>query len=364
MREQSVRRAEVSGTYRQIGQQLGELFKGDWSDFLNRRFDVMTSELHSIGVPFCRGKFATYAAAILRSLEQLTPNEFSELMGIAEATNLEVADLVLALGYTDVFDLFAVPASPCQSGQLWAEDKPHECTSFIVKDSVGSFRCGQTWDMPIETADFAALVLKRPTGGQPYYSYSLLGGLAYIGINSDGLCIGTTKVTSRDIGTGVFFPALVQAALAESALDDAVNLLSVLPKVSGHYFYLVSPTRASACEVSANKCEAWAIETNMYVHTNHYDNVAFRDDELAHSQSSAKRCGTMTRCIVESGGTLTLDDYRVYLSDHGTGLCRHGDDSETLVTITGTSVYLEPDRRLFHYSDGPPCREQWVEAAL
>lgn len=359
-----MRRAEVRGTYRQIGQQLGELFRADWSDFVNRRFDVMAAELYSIGISFCRSKYVADAAAILRSLEQFTPNEFDELTGVAEATGLDIVDLVLALGYTDIFDLFAVPAAPCKSGHLFASDSKHECTSFVIQDQLGSFRAGQTWDMPIETSEFAALVLKLPIGSEPYYSYSLLGCLAYIGLNSDGLCIGTTNVTSRDIGTGVFFPALVQAALATPTPMDAVHVLSVLPKVSGHYFYLVSPTSACACEVSANKCVAWSIETSIYVHTNHYENIAFLNDELAYSPSSISRCATMRSCIFTSGGRLTLDDYRGYLNDHGTGLCRHGDNNDTLVTITGTSVYFEPERRLLHYSDGPPCHERWFEAAL
>jgi hypothetical protein len=347
-----------------MGQQLGELFKTDWSEFISRRFDVMTAELSSIGIEFCRSRFVLDATGILHSLERFTPNEFSELMGVAEAADVQIVNLVLALGYTDIFDLCAGPETSSCSSELWLRDSTHECTSFIIRDRHGRFRAGQTWDMPIETSDFATLVLKQPTGNEPYYSYSLLGCLSYIGLNSTGLCIGTTKVTSKDIGLGVFFPALVQAALSHSTPDDAVAVLSALPKVAGHYFYVVSPTRALACEVSANKCTSWPIETDNYVHTNHYDDTAFLHDELEYSSTSITRRATMTECILSSGETLTLDHYRRSLSDHGTGLCRHGDDGEKLVTVTGTSVYLEPERRALSYSDGPPCGDRWFEVVL
>jgi hypothetical protein len=72
----------------------------------------------------------------------------------------------------------------------------------------------------------------------------------------------------------------------------------------------------------------------------------------------------MTKCILSAEEELTLDEYRRFLGDHGTGLCRHGTDCEKLVTVTGTSVYFEPDEPRINYSDGPPCHQRWLHAVL
>jgi isopenicillin-N N-acyltransferase-like protein len=100
------------------------------------------------------------------------------------------------------------------------------------------------------------------------------------------------------------------------------------------------------------------------VHTNHYLCARFaKEENLKRSLAdSFPRLDRMNSLVKSRMGSLTVDDFKRFLSDHTgypTSICRH--DSKM---VTAASMIAEPARRCMHVALGNPCLHGYVTYSM
>jgi len=349
---------EVCGTYREVGYQIGQMFQDKIKTMIIDRYDTLNKEILNSGLTFKMTQLKKITVKLASSLKHYTPNEYEELCGVSNGANVELLDVIFVLGYSDIFDTIFKTASIVQISDCG-------CTSFLTSGlynkNVKTY-AGQTWDMPPGTEKYTALFHKKINDGTEFYSYSTILGLTHFGINSNGICIGTTNVSTTETGSGVIFCALIQSALAQNNIEKSVNIIKSLPKVSGHYYYLVAPNNiAYAIEVSALDCHITTVKDDIYVHANHYKSDIFLKHAINYSPSSIDRENYVVNFFNDKCGNLEVKDYMDILSSHEGNICRHIIKNENIPSVTCGAIIFCPDDKKIYIKKGHPCKHPWME---
>lgn len=352
---------EVYGTYREIGYKIGKMFSSKIKKLIRERYHTISREFENNELIFNKEKYEKLSKKLINSLKNHTSNEYEELCGVAEGANVNLEDVIFVLGYSDIFDaLFKYT--------FFSNADGNGCTSFISSGKCnknGKTYAGQTWDMPPRTVDYIALFHKNIDDGTEFYSYSTILGLTHFGINHKGICIGTTNVSTTETNEGVIFCALIQSALSKQNVQSSLNVLKDLPKVSGHYYYLVAPNQvAFSLEVSAFNCHIRKIKNEIFTHANHYKNEKFLVNSIDYSPSSKYREEFMKRSLERRYGNLDIEDYMDILSSHEGDICRHANKDEKIPSVTCGAVIFEPDAKKIYVKFGYSCKGKWHEFAI
>ncbi len=352
----------LQGSYYDIGYQIGNLFSNKINKYINVRYESISNEFANFNLAFRRENYYKYSDSLISSLLKHTPNEYSELRGIADGSGNIIEDIIFGLGYSDIFDLLYKEARLHSSNP-----ESDECTSFITPPNYSrseKYITGQNWDMPPETEDYVVLLHKKPESGMELYSLTTVLGLTHMGMNSNGTCIGTTNVATSDVGCGVIFSALIQSALSRTTINDSIKIFNNLPKVSGHFYYLASENTAFAVEVSASYCIVDEIKNKSYIHSNHYKNKLFLPNAINYSPTSEYRERFLSKTIEDNKGLLTIDDFKLILSSHEGNICRHSLTNEKIYSQTiGSIIFCPHDKRII-ISFGKPCENIWHEFSI
>ncbi len=348
----------LSGTYYEIGRQIGEMFSSMIRKYIEERYDTMTREFAKLGIKFDMEHYYGISDNLIAALREFAHNEYSELRGVADGSGSAIRDVIFAISYSDVFDVLYA-----QSGCCTSESYEEGCTSFVTSKPCnyeGKLYAGQNWDMPIGTESYIIFVHKKPIGEMDYYSLTTVLGLTHIGMNAQYTCIGTTNVATKDIGNGLFFAALIQKALCRGKISECVSIFKNTKRLSGHYYYVANREGAYAIEVSASKSFIQYIDTGIHVHANHYNGKCFQRDAVDYSPSSRSREAALAYELTSKRGRLELCDYKQLLSRHDLNLCRHPTMNEDLPSETCGSVLFCPADHTVEVLVGSPCKSEWV----
>jgi isopenicillin-N N-acyltransferase-like protein len=351
---------EVYGTYGEIGYKIGKMFSNKIKKLIADRYSTILVEFENSGMKFNKEAYNKISVKLIDSLRNYTPNEFEELCGICEGARVSLNDVIFALGYSDIFDILSRNAISRRTDE-------EGCTSFIA-----SGKCnrnaktfgGQTWDMPPGSEEYTALFHKNLNDGSDFYSYTTVLGLTHMGMNNNGICIGTTNVSTKDTGEGVIFCALIQSALTKQTVEQSLNVFKNIPRASGHYYYLIGPNDIGySIELSASDFEIHMIRDEIYVHANHYKNNKFLRDAIDYSPTSKQREEYMKRFLKYKSEDLEIKYFKEILSNHEGNICRHITKSkgENIPSITCGAVVFEPDEKRIYIGQGYPCEGRWEE---
>ena len=355
---------ELHGNNLEIGNQIGKMFTKEIKKFINARYSTISVEFNNNNLNFEKEDYYQISKGLIRSLKSFTPNEYDEVVGVSEGSDTNIEDVIFALGYSDIFDFLYRDYKNKSSVNI----KSDECTSFISPPNCNRSRkiyVGQTWDMPPGTEKYTALFHKMLDDDNEFYSYTTVLGLTHMGMNSSGVCIGTTNVATTETEIGLIFPALIQSALSRHNCKESVEAIKTLPKISGHYYYIASQnTPAYAIEVSALNCKVEEIYNGIYVHANHYKTEIFQKNAINYSPSSCKREQKLEDFLTQNCGKLTVDDCINILASHKAGICRHSQKEEKIPSETCGAVIFSPVEKKMFISFGYPCKNKWNEISL
>ncbi len=199
------------------------------------------------------------------------PELAEETVGMAEATGLSAAELIVVGGFTDFVD--AVHGS---GGADLTAPAPHaalNCTAFLVPASRathGAAVFAQTWDMH-ETATAHVLMLDgRPDGDPRFLAFTTAGALGMIGMNEHGVTVGINNLVGADGRPGVTWPFVVRQALRQRSFDDALACILEAPLAGAHnYLLLDAEGRGANVEAMATRAEVTRLDGRAIAHTNH-----------------------------------------------------------------------------------------------
>jgi isopenicillin-N N-acyltransferase-like protein len=137
---------ELSGSPYAMGFAHGKAYYDDIHQTTRDRLRL-SSDVHWTGFNIAEAEILELAESCIPAHEDYAPELMDELRGMAAATGLSLAELIIANGFTDFIDL--VYAYGLQTQTPLATHAADNCTAFLIPNQraeshQGFF--GQTWD--------------------------------------------------------------------------------------------------------------------------------------------------------------------------------------------------------------------------
>lgn len=343
---------DVSGTNAIIGESIGEQFKQRINNYVDYRFQQMSDEFSKLCVNFDRSEYYCISDQLIQYTQQHAIQELQELQGVSRATNIPLEDILFAVGYTDIFDIIL-----SQKGKLSTAlyEANSECTTFIF-NKLGLLLCGQNWDMDEGSSNNCCYFRKQYSNGDFVQGLSSVIGLLHIGINANGMFVGTANLSSlKNTPRGLVFPITIQHLLRSGINDRSKKWLKTTSKAGGHYFYIVNKCiPAITVECDGTKSIIRQIFGN-YAHTNHYREAFFKENGILYSSDSIVRCQYIENAL--DNQVVNIDSIKQVLSNHENNICRH---SETQgYSQTCAAIILDVYNQQIHLCESSPCKGIW-----
>ncbi len=291
------------------GLQHGETFKTPIKELVQIRKELMLAKN-----PKIKDHLDQLAHAQLENTRTFAPLICEEIVAIAKASGLTIAEIVILNNYTDFRDLTL----------------PEEGCSTIHVQKNGKVMAGQTWDMHRSAKDYVCVIHTPETEDQnESLNFSLVGCVGMMGYNTDRCLVGVNNINTVNAKAGVIWPALVRQVLLERSLSSMEETLMSAPVTSGHNYILSSPEGGRHYEVTPTDREkVLSLDKNQdgaIFHTNHCLGPAVKLHEDASSVSST----THVRFDLIQNKANVINDYDGLLSllkDHENypmSICSH-----------------------------------------
>ena len=277
-----------------MGYQHGLSYSDGIKHFAEDRVKLAGSAMWS-GAEMSRAEVLTLAEACLEEHRRYSSDLVEELQGMADATNLSLAELIVVCGFTDFIDTVYNAAN--LKHPVAAHGGADNCTAFLVpnnqsKTSQGFY--GQTWDMHDTATPHVILLRGNPTNKPEFLAFTTVGCVGMIGMNSAGVAIGINNLSATDGQIGVTWNFVIRKALEQSTVDDALACITEAPLAGAHNYMLMDASgKGYNVEAMSTTSFTTELEEDAIVHTNHClveeTQAVQRQREKASQESSENR---------------------------------------------------------------------------
>ena len=306
-----IRVVEISGSAYNMGRQHGKRFYDEIHMFTEDRVRLC-QDPNWTGHRLSREAVIALAEACVVEHQTYAPDLMEELAGMADATGLSLAELVINNGFTDFIDVVynlggvTVPAAPPLASD--------NCTAFLVPNCRSATQqafFGQTWDMHASATPYVILLRGAPEGAPEFLAFTITGCVGMIGMNSAGIAVGINNLMATDGQIGVTWPFVVRKVLQQDNLDDALACVTEA-KLAGAHNYLLMDRDGAAYEVEAMSTSHYvhALGDETITHTNHcliQQNLDVARERLPESRDSSEKRLRRARELL-SKDRIELDD--------------------------------------------------------
>jgi isopenicillin-N N-acyltransferase-like protein len=269
-----IRLLQLSGSYYEMGYQHGKAHYDAIHKFTQERLELSQSE-HWTGRNLSSEAVLALAEACVPAHQDYAPDLMQELQGMADATGLSLAELIVMNGFTDFIDTvykvgdMSLEDAPAQATSHSADD----CTAFLVpasRTSDGVAMYGQTWDMHATATPYVMLYEGKPDDVPPFMTFTITGCIGMIGMNAHGVVVGINNLMGADGQVGVTWNFVVRKILQQSNLDDALKCITEAPLAGAHNYLIMDKTGAGYnVEAMSSRVDITPLEEDAVVHTNH-----------------------------------------------------------------------------------------------
>lgn len=305
MNGHNIRVLKLFGSPYEMGFQHGSACREAIRDFAEERVRLSGDPLWT-GRTLPRREVLALAERCLDEHLRYAPEMVDELQGMADATGLTLAELVVVNGFTDFIDTVYNAGTPAQPAAPVGADN---CTAFLVPDrlaegSRGFF--GQTWDMHDSATPHVVLLRGEPENAPAFLAFSTVGCVGMIGMNDAGVAVGINNLLGADGQVGVTWPFVIRKMLTQTDAPGALSALTSA-KLAGAHNYLIMDAagRGYNVEAHATAHHVTELEDEALVHTNHCLFEATRAVERARdpqSQSSSEARLAKAQVLLDRSG--------------------------------------------------------------
>jgi isopenicillin-N N-acyltransferase like protein len=307
-----LRLLELSGSYYEIGYAHGRAYADDIRRYTAERVELAGAAGWT-GHELSRQEVLSLAEACVAEHQAYAPDLVEELQGMADATGLSLAELVITNGFTDFVDTVYTYARQ-KVATLQAAD---DCTAFIVPNRLaadGHGLFGQSWDMHASSTEFVILLRCRPTDAPSCLTFTITGCVGMIGMNDAGIVVGINNLLGGDGQIGVTWPFVVRKALQQTHIEDALRCITEA-KLAGAHNYILFDKHSNGYNVEATSTATAVtrLDGDALVHTNHclFDETGARcrprtaasqastEARLARAQTLLARDQITPECLME-----------------------------------------------------------------
>ncbi len=354
-----VRFLDLEGTPKQMGEVFGEICRSEIHEFYERRLKNAISQAKEHGGRTVgEGDLLELARRCLPMTDGFDREGTLELASIARGANLPPEKIFAMNQLTDLRDVLA------WGGPLETDGG---CSSFIAQGDLtkdGQLIMGQTWDLATDNMPYVLCVRRKPKDAPATCCLTTVGCLSLIGMNEEGIAMGTTNLRTKDARPGVGYLSIIHRALGARDLTSASTAVTEARRAGGHYYYLAdAKNRAVAIECSATLHERTEVSRGHHVQTNHVQAELLRPLEADTPASSSRtRHQRLLELIVADGERgIDLERAKTYFEDgeHGANaICR--DDFGGI--STNGAVLMAPAVPALLMIHGLPSAGTWIDA--
>lgn len=311
------------GSHFEVGVQMGSTFREHvWAGCQDARQNPP---------PMSTAVCQEHLVAAMHLTQQVIPQVWEELRGIAVGAKVPLSDLVLSL-YEDLWD---------------SEDFETGCTDIAANrlaTADGHLIMGHNNDEGVD-APPPSLLRLAPTGG-PVVTGVALGGVGFsVGVNEHGLVLMGNQVSAKDVKPGIPRIFLVRAALNQPSLPTALDML-LHPLRSSSYNNVLGDMSGRVVNVEGSgTMDRTLVPTSQGIltHTNHYLHPEMQAIEgKGDMRSTTLREQRSCQMMSAMAGRHTVETFQQVLRDH-TGYPRWrgaGVSIHAVLALSDGKVYL------------------------
>lgn len=317
------------------------------------------------GRELSRREVLALAEACLQPHDDYAPDLVAELEGMAAATDLSLAELIVVGGFTDFID--TVAAANHATANVLETKAVDDCTAFLVPgarmaDGMAAF--GQTWDMHEGSTEHLVLLRGRPRNAPDFLAFTTAGALGMIGMNEAGLTVGINNLMSATGRPGVTWPFAVREMLKTETLEEALAALERAPLAGGHNYLVMDASGAGAnVEAMPTASHVTYLSSDAVAHTNHNlhpnTRAVERPRDPASQEDSEARLRDAERLLARHD--LTIEALQA-VTAHTGNICHRGEAPRFVGTCGG--VITRPATRELWAVRGRPSEEQYERFAF
>jgi len=265
-----IRVLDLSGSHYDMGYQHGLSYADGIRHFAEERVKLSGNPMWA-GQSFTRSEVLAIAEACLDEHRAYSADLLDELQGMADATNLSVAELIVVCGFTDFIDT-VYNASNTKS-TVPTHAGADNCTSFLIpnnKTATNQSFFGQTWDMHDSATPHVILIKGKPTNKPEFLAFTTVGCVGMIGMNSEGVAIGINNLSATDGQVGVTWNFVIRKALEQSNAEDALACITEANLAGAHNYLLMDKSgKGFNVEAMSTTTVVTELKDDAIVHTNH-----------------------------------------------------------------------------------------------
>ena len=266
-----IRVVKLSGSPYEMGFAHGQRFHDEIHLFTKDRV-ALCQDKNWTGHSLPREAVIALAEACVDEHQRYAPDLMDELQGMADATGLSLAELVINNGFTDFIDVVYHLGGIARPAAALPEAADN-CTAFLVPNSRSAARqafFGQTWDMHASATPYVILIHGEPQAEPAFLTFTITGCVGMIGMNSAGIAVGINNLMSTDGQIGLTWPFVVRKILQQDNLADALDCLTGA-KLAGAHNYMLMDKQGQGCEVEAmpTSFHVRQLAEETIAHTNH-----------------------------------------------------------------------------------------------
>lgn len=270
MKRGKIRVLSVGGTAYDMGWTHGEQYREEIRRYAAERVALVEEGQWSGKRPLTRQQVLGLAEACLPAHEAYAPDLMDELRGMAAATDLSLAELIIVGGFTDFID--TVYRANQRQTLLEPALAIDDCTAFIIPDdqAQGAGFLGQTWDMHDTATEFVIMLRIEEAEMADALLFTSTGCLGQIGMNAHGIAVGINNLLGADGQFGVTWPFVIRKVLQQDNIEDALACITEAP-LAGAHNYLLFDGLGNGFNVEAMSSHHVVTSLNgeAIVHTNH-----------------------------------------------------------------------------------------------
>jgi len=300
----------LSGTPYDMGYAHGKHYHDEIHMFTEDRIKLSQSP-HWTGKSLSREAIIDLAEQCVTKHIEYAPDLMEELKGMADATNLSLAELIIMNGFTDFIDV----VYHVGEGELQPVNNHEDnCTAFLVPPSrtqanQGMF--GQTWDMHETATPYVMLLDGKPDNALDFLSFTITGCVGMIGMNEAGIAVGINNLMASDGQIGVTWNFVIRKILQQDNIEDALKCITDADLAGAHNYMLMDKNgNGYNVEAMSTHTHVEKLTDSPIVHTNHC--IIDANQRVERERTPASRASTLKRydkaTTALSDGTVTPDD--------------------------------------------------------
>jgi isopenicillin-N N-acyltransferase-like protein len=342
---------ECRGVARELGRAQGEALRDRIGAFVDQRVTALAAYLAERGESHRHAEFVNTGRACLASAKRYDPEGATEHEGIAEAAGVEPDLLYAVTNMTDVRDVLVL-GSPAPEG----------CTSLLVpaeRTKERTILAGQTWDLNPTDLDFVVAIHRRPAQGPETWSITCTGSLTLVGMNADGVAVGTTNIKTRGSRVGVGYLSILHRMIRSRSRAEAAHAVRSAPRAAAHTYWVADAEGANELECDATTAVERVLADAAIVQTNHCQALELRQREGEMPSDSTQR--RLARALqVLHTGEHDLESLKALFADRSDGvnsINRYAEDAQG--TSTNACILCVPRDRVLWACRGSADRGRW-----